>query len=420
MRKMIMFLDQQGWLGGAQRVLEATLDSVASEYDCVVAFPEWGSFRSFLVAKGVETIDLPVGSYEPGRKSLWAMASFACRSLYCGLKLSLVVRKKDIALIYINGPRCLPAGTLAAWLTGRPAIFHLHLILTRKTEIILARAMAWRITRVFACSSAAAASLIGDNQALAEKTRILYNPLTWGDPRAVRRPPKAAYRSDPEGGPDVKKKSLPFAHGGGHQRGAIFRRASVKGRYTVGIVGRITECKGHHLLLEAVAALPEELRPRVRVLVVGAEAPGCESDAQYARRLRDDANRYGLERQIDWAGYQPDPRPYYDLMDVLVQPSLAEAMCLAILEALDRGVPVIAARTGGIPEVVHDGVNGLLVSLEDKTALSRALTVFFKERKLREHLRNGARRGLDGRFSMENFVSRVRSTIEQLCPQPPN
>jgi len=106
-----MFLDQQGWLGGAQRVLEATLDSVASEYDCVVAFPEWGSFRSFLVAKGVETIDLPVGSYEPGRKSLWAMASFACRSLYCGLKLSLVVRKKDIALIYINGPRCLPAGT---------------------------------------------------------------------------------------------------------------------------------------------------------------------------------------------------------------------------------------------------------------------------------------------------------------------
>jgi len=381
MRRTLVFLDQQGWLGGAQRVLEATLESLAPEYDCMVAFPDQGPFRSSLIAKGVETVDLPIGSYEPGRKSLLEMASFACRSFYCGLKLSLLIRKRDIALVYINGPRCLAAGTLAAWLTGRPAVFHLHLILARKPEIILARALSGRLSKVLACSGAAAASLVGHNLRLAEKTEILYNPL----------------RKHCE--------SLSPAE-----------KSVAKDYFTVGIVGRITECKGQHLLLEAVASMSPELRHKVRILVVGSEGPGCESDAQYACRLRGEAESLRLDRQINWAGYQSDPGPCYDLMDVLVQPALAEAMCLAILEALDRGIPVIAARTGGIPEVVRNGFNGLLVSLEDKTALCRALTHFMRDQELRERLQAGARHRLDPRFSMKSFESRIRSTIGELCP----
>jgi glycosyltransferase involved in cell wall biosynthesis len=108
-------------------------------------------------------------------------------------------------------------------------------------------------------------------------------------------------------------------------------------------------------------------------------------------------------------------------MDVLVQPALkeamwAEAMCLAILEALDRGIPVIAARDGGNPEVVRDGFNGLLVSIEDKTDLGRALALFVGDRKVREQLQAGARNRLDRRFSMETFNSGIRTTIGQLCP----
>ncbi len=99
-----------------------------------------------------------------------------------------------------------------------------------------------------------------------------------------------------------------------------------------------------------------------------------------------------------------------------MHPALAEAMGIAILEALDRGIPVIAARTGGIPEVVRDGFNGLLVSMEDEDALCRALTLFVKKRRLRERLQAGARCGLDRRFSMETFSSGIRTVIGQLCP----
>ncbi len=232
---------------------------------------------------------------------------------------------------------------------------------------------------------AAAASLTGRDRRLRAKTQVVYNPLRQA------REARLTWHSE-------------------------LTSRSGRNHFTVGVVGRITDSKGHHLLLQAVARLPLEVRNRIRILFVGAEAPGCDSDIHYARKLRAEASQHGLEKQILWAGYQSDPGPCYASMDVLVHPALAEAMGIAILEALDRGIPVIAARTGGIPEVVRDGFNGLLVSMEDENALCRALTLFVKKRRLRERLQAGARCGLDRRFSMESFSSGIRTVIGQLCP----
>ena len=88
MRRAIVFLEQQSWLGGAQRVLEATIDTVQGDYDCIAAFPDSGSFRSALEQRNLETLDFPIGNYQPGRKSLVEMAAFAWRSLCCGLRLA--------------------------------------------------------------------------------------------------------------------------------------------------------------------------------------------------------------------------------------------------------------------------------------------------------------------------------------------
>ena len=385
MRRAIVFLEQQSWLGGGQRVLEATIDTVAGDYDCIVAFPDSGSFRSALEQRNLETLDFPIGNYQPGRKSWLEMAVFAWRSLYCGLRLAVFIRRRRIALVYINGPRCLPAGVLAAWLTGRTAIFHLHLILTRKSELLLVRARSWRVSRILACSNAAASSLVGSNRRLHAKTQVVYNPLRQHRDRRL------SWHSE-------------------------LTSRSPQNHFMIGVVGRITESKGHHLLLQAIARLPLEVRNKLRILFVGSEAPGCESDLQYARKLQTEASRQGLEQQIIWAGFQPDPGPCYASMDVLVHPALAEAIGIAILEALDRGIPVIAARTGGIPEVVRDGFNGLLVSMQDEDALCQALALFVKKRRLRERLQAGARCGLDRRFSMETFSSAIRTVIGQLCP----
>jgi glycosyltransferase involved in cell wall biosynthesis len=371
MKKAILFLDQQGWLGGAQRVLEATLDSLEESYEVIAAFPEQGPFRSALEQRNIETLDFPIGVYRAGQKSVVEMAAFAVRSVYCGFKLAVLLRRRRFALVYINGPRCLPAGVLAAWLTRTPSIFHLHLILQRRLEVALVAWLSRHVSRIFACSHAAAASLLHQDCRLGAKTQVVYNPLR-------RCPGEARYKTD---------------------------------RWTIGMVGRITETKGHHLLLHAVGRLPPELRCKVQVLIVGSSAPRCPSDVQYAERLRLEAVRLGIHDQILWAGYQAEMGAYYASMDVLVHPALAEAMCIVILEALDRGIPIIAARTGGIPEVVQDGLNGLLIPVADENALAAALELFFENSDVRERLRTGAGRRLDDRFSIETFSSKIRAAI---------
>src|SRR4030095_4235388 len=157
---------------------ESILSSLEEECVPIVAFPGRGPFRSALDAKQIETITCPIGDSRSGEKSRFEMAAFAIRSVYCAIRLVPLLLKRRVSLIYINGPRCLPAGVLAAKLTGRPCIFHLHSILTRKTEINLVVHLAKHVSRILTCSRAAALPLLRADDRLSVKTQVLYNPST--------------------------------------------------------------------------------------------------------------------------------------------------------------------------------------------------------------------------------------------------
>ena len=177
MKKKILFLEQQSWLSGAQRVLESVLEATGEDYRPIVAFPGDGPFRTKLADQNIQTLTYPLGFYQTGRKSRSEMLGFAGRSVLCALKLVTVIRKQGVELVYINGPRCLPAGVLAARLTGRPALFHLHLTLVRKPEIMLVANLARYVSAIVSCSQAAAAGIICSNRRLAGKVHIIYNPV---------------------------------------------------------------------------------------------------------------------------------------------------------------------------------------------------------------------------------------------------
>jgi glycosyltransferase involved in cell wall biosynthesis len=141
------------------------------------------------------------------------------------------------------------------------------------------------------------------------------------------------------------------------------------------------------------------------------------ADLAYARCLKELASRLNLEQRLIWAGYQTDPTAFYASMDVLVQPSSAQAgegMPLAVLEALREGIPVIASRTGGIPEVIRDGANGLLFPPGDDRALAQALQRFLDDDSLRTRLQAGTRATLTDQFSIETFQSQTRALIREM------
>jgi glycosyltransferase involved in cell wall biosynthesis len=386
-KKSILILEQQSSRGGAQRVLEAVLSSIEEDFDPVVVFPENGPFSAALQVRHIETLTFPLGKYPPGRKSYRDMMVFALRSLFCTVKLAAIIRRRRISLIYINGPRCLPAGVLAAWLTGRPSLFHLHLTLTRKPEVFVTKLCARYVTRIVACSEAAAESLLSADRRLASKLDVLYNPLL---------------------------EEL-------HEVRLAAAQHAVSNHITIGMVGRITEAKGHRFLFDAVKRLCPEIRNKIRLIIVGAPAQDCSEDLRYARWLERYAIENGLKEQIFWTGFREDLDGYYASMDVLAQPSLPfEGLPMAVLEALQRAIPIIASRTGGIPEIVRHEFNGLLFQTGDEEELARLVKRFVEDRSLRDRLRVGAQTRLDDRFSLTTFTRNIRQVVYRLCGDDSN
>ena len=384
-KRQILFLEQQSWYGGAQRVLNVVLRSIEQDFEPVAAFPERGPFPTALQKRHIETITLPLGKYPPGRKSYRDMMAFALRTLFCTVKIASIIHRKPISLVYINGPRCLPAGVMAAWLMRRPSLFHLHLTLTRQSEIVLAKHCARHVTKIVACSDAAAESLLSADRRLARKLEVFHNPT-------LER---------------VRRVGLPVEHAG---------RAD---HITIGMVGRITEAKGHRVLFNALGRLSAEVRNKIHLIIVGAPAEDCAEDLRYARGLEQYVKEIGLEN-ILWTGYREDVAPYYASMDVLVQPSVAEALPLTVLEALETGIPIIASRTGGIPEIVRNEFNGLLYPTGDERELARSVERFVTDSLLRDRLRAGAQAPLDDRFSLATFTRNIRRAVSLLCGDDSN
>lgn len=152
--------------------------------------------------------------------------------------------------------------------------------------------------------------------------------------------------------------------GEGAEGGAPARRPfAERDRPRIGVVGRLSPEKGHRVLLEAMPRILRA-RPGARLAVVGA---GPE-EARLRRRVR----ALGLERAVDFRGFRADVRPELERLDALFVPSLREALGLVVLEGLAAGLPVVAARTGGIPELVEEGETGLLVEPGSPGALAEA------------------------------------------------
>lgn len=162
-------------------------------------------------------------------------------------------------------------------------------------------------------------------------------------------------------------------------------------------LGRIDDYKGAFELLAAYQALPASSRARARLVFAG--------DGR-VEELRQLAAVAGPDVAVhDWL----DPEQRDDLLaasDALVLPSHNEGVPMAILEAMAHGLPVIATPVGGIPDVVQDGREGLLVEVGDQGALTAALDRMVADPGLRTLLSKGARATAES-LDMTNYGQRL-------------
>lgn len=171
-------------------------------------------------------------------------------------------------------------------------------------------------------------------------------------------------------------------------------------------VGRLSPEKGAHVLIDALPQMLKHL-PQLRLRLVGG---GSQQHS-----LRDLVNQNGLSEHVEFVGAVPHyelPR-YYAEADALVIPSLSEGLPKVLPEALACGLPVIGTQVGGIPEVVQDGYNGLLVPPNAPNALGDAVVAVLGSEETSRALRANARASVE-RFSWEKNIGRFLEMYERV------
>lgn len=152
-------------------------------------------------------------------------------------------------------------------------------------------------------------------------------------------------------------------------------------------VGRLSQEKAHTDLVAALAHL-RRLHPTLNArLVIAGAGPEREAIGRAAAEA-------GVGSQVVFAGQVSDIVPFYALADVLALPSLSEGSPLTLLEAMAVGVPIVATRVGGVPEMVTDKESALLVAPRDVGALAAALGLVLTDARLADELAANARTAL--------------------------
>jgi glycosyltransferase involved in cell wall biosynthesis len=178
-------------------------------------------------------------------------------------------------------------------------------------------------------------------------------------------------------------------------------------RQVIGIVGQIAPWKGHDDLLDAFSMIAASV-PRAELHLFG------RGEANYEAFLKERASSLGIADRIVWHGFLSASRQIYGQMDICVVPSRSEdALPTAAIEAAFFGIPVVATRQGGLPEIIEDGSTGLLVDAEQPAQLAFSLTALLEGQSLCTEMGRQARRRATERFCRGRFVREFAALLDK-------
>lgn len=359
----ILHLDsEKTWRGGQAQVFYLACGLKERGHQIAIACPEEGPlFRKCRLA-GLIT-------YPVKMRGEWDIAS--------AWQIARLIRKEKPQIIHIHSAA---AHTLAqiAWIfrfSSRPKVvlsrrvdFHI-----RKNPISYVK-YRFRIERIVAVSSGVKQVLIEDGLAN-EKITVIHDGI---DLRRFETMGKADYLYQ-ELGLDPTQP-------------------------VVGIIAALAGHKDHRNFLKAASIVSSYL-PRVQYLVVG------EGDLR--RDLEILSKELSLEDKIKFLGFREDVMQILTILDLFVLSSYLEGLCTSLLDAQAAGVPVVATKTGGVPEIIKDGVNGLLVPPRDSKSLAEAIIRLLKDKLLAKQMSSSGKEMVKG-FSKEVMISETERVYNEL------
>jgi len=160
----------------------------------------------------------------------------------------------------------------------------------------------------------------------------------------------------------------------------------------IGFVGRIVPAKGLEYLLEAFSYLKKEIN-NIKLLIVG--------DGAILKDLKNYSIELGISKYSIFTGERQDIQKILSCIDIFVMPSIAEGLPNALLEAMSSGKTVVTTKVGGIPEIIKDRFNGLIIPDKNSEMLAKAIKELITDKDLSEKLGENARHFIIENYSIE-------------------
>jgi glycosyltransferase involved in cell wall biosynthesis len=176
----------------------------------------------------------------------------------------------------------------------------------------------------------------------------------------------------------------------------------------IGIVARLVPVKNHRTLFAAFKKVRQAC-PKTRLLIVG-EGPLDEDLRRFAAEL-------GETENILFLGKRDDVRELLHIMDVVCLASLSEGLSLTLLEAMASARPAVATNVGGNPELVLDGLTGLLVPPRDPERMAEAIVALLRDDGRRRSMGEAGRRRVEEKFNIQNCVKEYEELYFTLARQ---
>lgn len=362
MRKKVMQITHSLAMGGLQQVLYNLcrhIDRSVFEVS-VVALKELGLFADKLAKLDIEVILVP----QVKKTDYLAF-----------VKLARILREMKIDIIHTHNTQPFIDGTLAALLAGVKTIVHTDHSRTfpdKKRYMAAERILSLFAHKIVGVSDSVVHNLRHYEKISPDKMITIHNGINAADyDISVDRVEKRRELGLDDTSP------------------------------VLGISSRLSYMKGITYLLKAMCDI-RKVHDDVSLVIIG--------DGPQKKELEQQSTSLGLHRHVLFLGELDTIHLFLKVFDIFVLPSLSEGMPVCLLEAMASGCPIVATNVGGIPEMIENGKNGLLVRPADSNALSSAILYLLEHEQVRNSLVIEGKRVVRERFS----ALKMTKTYEQL------
>src|SRR5471030_1462987 len=381
----VLAVDQSGVLGGAELSLLEVMKTMRGTNETVL-FDD-GPFRIALEAAGVKvdvldgaalgTLSKEGGMKRPGAGMIGGVM---------GLVRGTLAKSRNSDVIYVNTQRAMVVGAIAGLISRRPVVWHLRDIVSPehfgKAQLTIIK---WctklMLERVIANSTASAAALTALTRMKEDRLDVVFNGISAE--------------------PFTELESVAQ-----HELRARF--GLPQDTFLVGSFSRLARWKGQHILLEALLEAPE-----MHAVLVGAALFGEDA---YEAELRAYVLEHGLADRVHFLGFQHDIAACMKAVDVVAHTSISpEPFGRVIIEGMLAKRPIVAARAGGVTDIIEDRENCIMCTPGDVRALADALGELSADEGLRNRLVEQGYANAVNRFGTERYVESVQKILSDVA-----